>query len=236
MAAGVARTGYPRELIEIVPNGSDLSIFKRDKGHGRAFRQRLGIGDEKIVVGYAGTLGRVNGVGYLVNVATALKNDPRFVFLLIGDGQERQEIEAAARDRGLLNKSVFVHAQMAKAEMPAAFSAFDIATSLFLPIREMESNSANKFFDALASGCCVAINYGGWQEALLDEAQAGVRLAYHAQAAAQQLRDLAADPQCLEVYGSNARRLAVERFSRDVLAGQVEVILAKTVAEARRDV
>ena len=36
--------------------------------------------------------------------------------------------------------------------MVNVMSAADIATSLFIPLEEMEANSANKFFDALASG------------------------------------------------------------------------------------
>ena len=40
----------------------------------------------------------------------------------------------------------------------------------------MWANSANKFFDALASGTPVAINYGGWQADLLEETSAGIVL------------------------------------------------------------
>jgi glycosyltransferase involved in cell wall biosynthesis len=236
IAAGVARTGYPEERIAVVPNGSDLAFFERNMERGRAFRQSLGIADDKIIVGYAGTLGRINGVGYLVHVAAALKEDLRFVFLLIGDGQERQQIEAEAREHGVLNRNLLMHAQMAKNDMAGAFSALDVATSLFLPIREMESNSANKFFDALAAGCCVAINYGGWQADLLDEFHAGVRLSNAPGSAARQLQSLAEDPQRLKSSGCNARRLAVERFSRDGLAALVEAALAKVVAERQPNV
>jgi glycosyltransferase involved in cell wall biosynthesis len=236
MAAGVAHAGYPSVRIAIVPNAADLDFFKRDVARGREFRRGLGIDDEKIVVGYAGTLGRINGVAYLAHVAAALKQDARFVFVVVGDGQERAEIEAVARDQGVLNHNFLIHGQMAKTAMNAVFSAIDIATSLFLPIREMESNSANKFFDALSAGCCVAINYGGWQAELLDKAQAGMRLSNDPKTAAQQLKQLAEDPQRLRTFGCNARRLAVERFSRDNLAAILEAALVKVVAEGRRNV
>jgi hypothetical protein len=38
----------------------------------------------------------------------------------------------------------------------------------------MWSNSANKFFDALASGTPVMINYQGWQADLLRDSMAGI--------------------------------------------------------------
>ena len=115
--------------------------------------------------------------------------------------------------------------------MADIFSTFDVATSLFLPIPEMESNSANKFFDALAAGCCVAINYGGWQAELLNESGAGVRLSSNPQLAARQLQSLAEDPERLKAAGLEARRLAVERFSWDELAARVESVLAEAIAE-----
>ena len=43
---------------------------------------------------------------------------------------------------------------------------------------ELEANSANKFFDYLAAGKPVVINYGGWQQALLEETGAGIRIKY----------------------------------------------------------
>lgn len=51
--------------------------------------------------------------------------------------------------------------------MPTLFGAADIATSLFVDMPEMWANSANKFFDGLASGTCIAIDYQGWQADLL---------------------------------------------------------------------
>jgi glycosyltransferase involved in cell wall biosynthesis len=233
IAAGVARTGYPSKKIHVVPNGSDLDLFKRDAFLGDAFRMEAGIPKEKILVGYAGTLGRINGVAYLAKLAAQLKDDQRFAFIVIGDGQERGDIEALAKSLSILGRNFFMLPKLAKAKMPAAFSAFDVATSLFLPIPEMESNSANKFFDALASGCCVAINYGGWHADLLQQSVAGFRLATNIPQAATQLQVLMSDKQQLAVFGRNARRLAEEQFSRNKQASSVDAILRNVVGCAK---
>jgi glycosyltransferase involved in cell wall biosynthesis len=230
MAEGIARTGYDAEQIEIVPNASDLDLFKRDEQLGREFRRTFGLAEDGIVVGYAGTLGRINGVGYLAELAAQLKHDARFSFVVIGDGQERAEIEARARSLAVLGRNFFMLPKQPKNKMPAAFAAFDIATSLFLPIPEMESNSANKFFDALASSCCVAINYGGWHAELLRESGAGFRLSTNIPQAACELQQLMGDRQQLLTCGRNARQLAEERFSRDKLASRVEAILTNVVS------
>ena len=62
----------------------------------------------------------------------------------------------------MLDETLTVQPPLPKREIPALLAAATVATSLFRPIPEMESNSANKFFDALAAGRPVAINYGGW--------------------------------------------------------------------------
>ena len=232
MAAGVAATDYPNEHITIVPNSSDLDFFQRDPSRGKKFRRQLGISDHQVLVGYVGTLGRINGVGYLVRVAAALQSDSRFVFAVVGDGQERDIVENLARELGVWNRSFFLLPAMPKKDVPAVLSAFDIASSVCLPIRELESNSANKFFDALAAGCCVAINYGGWQAELLQEFSAGLRLSSDPVHAASELRDLANHPERMETFGHNARQLAEERFSRDKLTAIIEGVLAESVAES----
>jgi glycosyltransferase involved in cell wall biosynthesis len=233
MAEGIVRAGYPRERVVIVPNGSDLELFRRDTSLGLAFRRRMGIDDGKILVGYLGTLGRINGVSYLVRIAAALKGDARFVFLVMGDGQEHEQIAALAHAEHVLDRNFLMHPKIAKSQVPAVLSAVDIATSLFLPIPEMESNSANKFFDALAAGCCVAINYGGWHAQLLQGAAAGIRLDSDTRRAAAQLQALADEPGRIKSAGLNARLLAEESFSRDVLAAKVQAVLTGAVGGSR---
>jgi glycosyltransferase involved in cell wall biosynthesis len=232
MAAGVARAGYREDRITVVPNGSDLDLFRRDAVRGREFRQKLGIPEASIVVGYAGTLGRINGVSYLVHVAAALKADRRFIFVVVGDGQEREQIRTLARECAVLDQNFLMLPQLPKVGMPDVLSAFDIATSLFLPIPAMESNSANKFFDALAAGCCVAINHGGWQADLLERARAGFRLANDPGQAARDLQTFAEDPDRIGTAGHCARLLAEQRFSREELAARIAAVLTEAVAEA----
>ena len=121
--------------------------------------------------------------------------------------------------------------KVAKAQVPDVLSAVAVATSLVVPIPELEANSANKFFDALAAGCCVAVNYGGWHAQLLQETGAGIRLDADPRRAAAALQALADEPGKLESAGRNARRLAEERFSRDELAAKIQAVLASVVGE-----
>jgi glycosyltransferase involved in cell wall biosynthesis len=114
-------------------------------------------------------------VEWLVRLAAAVARlDPDVRFLLVGDGRQGPAVRDLARDLGLLDRTVVVRDPVPKSAMPGILAAADVAASVFAPLRGMEDNSANKFFDALAAGRPVVLNYGGWQAELVRE-QTGER-------------------------------------------------------------
>ena len=117
--------------------------------------------------------------------------------------------------------------------MPSLLAAATVATSLFRPIPEMEANSANKFFDALAAARPVAINYGGWHRELLAGSGAGIALATAPRAAAEQLAAFLADAAAVTRAGAAARRLAETRFDRDALADEFASVLERVARTGR---
>ena len=93
--------------------------------------------------------------------------------------------------------------------MPALLSAATVATSFFIDLPEMQNNSANKFFDALAAGKPIMINYGGWQAELLRKTQAGLIVpADDPRTAAEQLNTLISDQASLRKMGTASKHLA----------------------------
>jgi glycosyltransferase involved in cell wall biosynthesis len=190
------------------------------------------LGSKKIVL-YAGTLGVINGVSYFVDLAfEASKLSSDVCFVIIGGGKEWDLVNARAIELGVLNKSLFMYPSIPKTDLLSAFAAASISTSLFVDLKPMEANSANKFFDSLASGTAVAINYGGWQVPVLESYQAGLQLSRNVSSAALQIIDLLNNETKLEEMGRNARRLAEEQFSRDVLASRLERCLTDVVGES----
>lgn len=233
MRDGVVETGYPAAQVTVIPNSCDLDIFRVPENMGDAFRQRYAWLQDRPLVVYSGTLGKINGVAYLAEVAAAAKSlDPEVRFLVIGEGAELELVTQTARDLGVLDENFFLLPPLPKREIPAVLSAADLATSLFVPLPEMWANSANKFFDALASGTPICINYRGWQEALLLERGAGLVLdPLDAPEAARQIVAVLHDPEWLRNAGLAAGKLAEEEFSRDRLAETLERVLLDAVAQ-----
>jgi glycosyltransferase involved in cell wall biosynthesis len=178
-------------------------------------------------------MGRINGVSYLVKLAAATKAyAPDVRFLVVGGGQEESEVQALARQLGVLNNNFFMISHVSKQEVPAILSAATVATSLFIDLKEMWANSANKFFDALASGTPVAINYGGWHADIIRESGAGIVLdAHNIDSAKDTLLQALQNKAWLEQAGQKARQLAEERFARDKLANELEEVLKLAVSQ-----
>lgn len=106
--ATVYEVGH-REQYRVVPYGIEVSDLADQAEHGRReFRRELGIGSDDVAVGIVGRLERVkNHALFIEGAALALKKldaDPgagRVLFLIIGDGSLRPELEAQAREAGI---------------------------------------------------------------------------------------------------------------------------------------
>jgi glycosyltransferase involved in cell wall biosynthesis len=230
MADGVRRRGIPADGITIIPNSCDVELFDVPARRGKRIRDRLiGIHLDQPLVLYAGAFGRVNGLAYVVRLAEAMREfAPETWFLLVGEGTEREIILQEAEQRGVLNRNLWVWQPIPKQEMPDLFAAATVACSVVMPLKELEHNSANKFFDALAAGKPPVINYGGWQAELLEETGAGLALPPHnIEQAASMLASFLRDKKRLSRAGRAARTLARTRFHRDDMARQLEATLRR---------
>ena len=103
-------------------------------------------------------------------------------------------------------------------------------SSLFVSVKEMESNSANKFFDGLAAQKPLLINYSGWHADLLRKNNAGLVLAGKGfDDAANDIIKAVKDTQCMREMGKNSSILADTFFDREILALQLEKVLLYAV-------
>ena len=119
---------------------------------------------------------------------------------------------------------------MPKKDIPALLSAATMASALFIDLPEMRPNSANKFFDALASSTPVLLNYGGWMHDLVQQHSCGLAMWQQPiELVAEQLDQKMNDDEWLKQAGLAARRLAEEEFDRDTLATQLMSVLELTI-------
>ena len=166
---------------------------------------------------YAGTFGRVNALSFLLQVAKLLRSYPAIEFWLVGDGAEAHLLQAEAQAL----PQVRFFPPVPSEEIPYWLSEAHIGVSTVLPLPILNTNSANKFYDYLACGLVVGLNYGGWQAEFLKREGCGFS-ALTAEAFAQEILRYYWNRSLWEASAARARRAAETYFDRRKLA---EVLL-----------
>ncbi len=166
------------KAVTVIPNASDTDLFslKSDFSIKTEYSNRLYEIRERHekVVFYTGTLGMVNNLSYLIDLASYSKGD--IAFVIVGSGKEKFELEQLSQENGTLNRVVYFFEAMPKNHLYIIHQLFDLSCSTVLPVEELFANSANKIFDAFASGTPILINHEGWLAELIRSSGCGLIL------------------------------------------------------------
>ncbi|MBL7185121.1 MAG: glycosyltransferase family 4 protein [Phycisphaerae bacterium] len=231
MKEGIVSAGVPDGKVTVIPNASDLDLFRPDTD-GSSQRERLGLGDRFAAI-YFGAMGLANGLDYVIEGARILaeRGNDQIVLVLHGSGGKRAELQKMVRDLKLTNV-IFSDPVPDKTEVARIVAGCDVCMTIYRAAKE-HTWSPNKMFDALAAGKAVVINVPGWLGETIENNNCGRSLDPHSpQALADVLEELAADPQLCRQMGKNARSLAEREFARDKLADRLETVLLETLTHA----
>jgi len=224
MKEGVVQAGVAAEKVTVIPNASDLDLFRPDLD-GRAAREKLGLGQRFAAI-YFGAMGMANGLEYVIEAARILagRGKDHIVLVLHGSGGKRPELENLARNYGLTNV-VFSDLVPDKDQVARIVAGCDVCLTIYRAAKE-HTWSPNKMFDALAAGKPVLINVPGWLGETVDRSNAGRYVdPYQPEALADTLETLSNQPELCRRMGANARALAEREFDRRILARRLEDVL-----------
>ena len=117
------------EKIFVAAHAVDNSQYNRKIGEAEiaALRDRLGLGDHKIVL-YLGRLEDEKGVEYLINAFALVKAD-NVVLLIVGDGSVKKRLVGLAQELGIAAKTRFA----GYASPEEAINYYALADVLVLP-------------------------------------------------------------------------------------------------------
>lgn len=226
MKKGITNSGCDENKVFVVPNFSNRELFNPNLT-GEKFRlDREWLKDSPLLV-YTGTFGIVNGVSYLVDIAEQLLNLKSNVkILLLGDGRELSKIKSYAKEKNVLNSNLFIEPSINKEQLPEVLAAADLASNIVINVPEVWNNSANKFFDALASGTPVLINSGGWQAELIENKKIGiVTYGLSLYQAAEKINQFLQNKNVLELSSKNAHKISKSYFDKNDLIKNIHEVL-----------
>lgn len=219
--------GFAEEKVTLIEPRMDGSLAGLRPGEASAFRQRYGL-EEKFLVTYSGNLGVKQGLDVVIDAAALNRGDSSMLFLLVGNGADRQRIESRARELELPN--VRFLPLLDREEFRGLMAASDLCLVTQQPAVS-EIAFPSKIVTYLAAGKPIisSVNLESEVARLTVESEAGKAvMAGDPRALAEAVRQLrGAD---LRQLGENARQYACRRWSAERVLGHLEKILVATAA------
>lgn len=205
---------FPLTKVIDVTNAANIPLFS-----GKAPFQNRGQLQSKKYAIYTGNIGLVNNSLWLLEAAKVLQAKGRtdLKILLVGEGQQREEIEAEIKKNEL--QTMLIWGLMPKKDLVGLIQNASVS---LVPLRGtpvLDTSSPNKFFESLAAGVPVIQNTQGWMKDFLAEHQVGFTLDPNDPIQlAEKLIELDEQQAMLEEMGKKAHHLAAQLFDKDYLA------------------
>ena len=207
--------GINPDKIAVVKNGVDLSLFSPIPKKNE-FSKPLGISD-KFVVSYFGTLGMAHGLKVVLEAAKKLENNSDIVFLIVGDGAEREHLLRLKDEMKV--KNVLMLPQVEKSKMPLLWGASDVSMVLLKKDDLFKTVIPSKIFEAMAMKKPIILGVEGESQEILRKSEAGICIEpENADELAKAVLKFYADPSLVKSMGENGRVFVEKNFSRDTLA------------------
>lgn len=212
---GVARA----DRFAVVPYGFDLPEWSAADDDARTrIRAELSLDDDTFAVGWAGRLTAIKRPLDLVRTLALLRErSVRAALVLVGDGEQRQETEALARELGVWDDCRFVGFQRQIREWYAAVDA-SLLTSANegTPVVAIESLAAGR--------PVVATRAGGTGTVVIDGENGYLRPIGDIEGLADRLALLARDPSLRERLGERGSADVRSRFTIDRMTDDLDAV------------
>jgi len=217
--------------LVVVPNWVDTDRM-RPGPRQNEFRHKYGL-DSHFIVSYAGTIGYAQDLDTVIESAALLKQHAEIAFVFVGEGGEKQRLQAKAESLGLTNVLFLPIEPWEK--YPLVLQASDaclvnLKPTLTTPV------VPSKLLNIMASGRPVVANVppDGDAARIIRQANCGLCLeAGDARGLAEAILKLYRDPHLADELGRNGRCYAEARFSLEVCVRQYEALFRDLIGQGK---
>lgn len=201
----------------MIPNAADFTLsevvaanFNRDE-----FRKSHDL-DGRFVITYVGAHGLANHLQQILEAGKHLE-DTDVLFLLIGNGMEKENLKAMAVEMKVINVR-FVD-PVPKSEVFKYIMASEMGASVLKNVETFKTVYSNKTFDYFSCKKPVLMAIDGVSRQLIEDADAGTYVEpENIEEYGRVIRSYLTDPNKLRRQGENGYQYAKENFDRRVLA------------------
>jgi glycosyltransferase involved in cell wall biosynthesis len=162
-------SGISEKKLSVITNGVNLDFFSRH----HAVKHRINhISNGRFIVSYIGTLAYQYGLDNVLDTAKLLNDREDIVFLFIGEGPQKKEIENKIEQLKLVN--VILLDGVPLEQVRDYYTQVDV---VLIPLRNLpilESTIPVKLLESMAMGIPVIINANGVARDIMEAGRAGL--------------------------------------------------------------
>jgi len=234
IAPGMARIIRERtrhaQKVRLIPNFVDIRVIA-PRPRNNAFSREFGL-DGRFTVVYAGNMGPAQGLEILLDAADLTRDDGKILYVFVGDGTLRGQLEQVARERRLSNV-VFI-AQQPYHRVPDIYGASDLCVVPLVSSLIAEAVPSKVYRIMAAERRVLAITAPESDlAAVVLESGAGIVVDHgKPQALAQAITRVMESPDA--DMGKRGRNYAVQHVSRDRIVDEYCELLARAVVEPQQ--
>lgn len=212
--------------VTIIPNSVDHKNF-RSTVSPREIRRQLGLSEDVPVVGVLAALRPEKDLRTFLGAAALVGKDlPEAQFLLIGDGNERSNLERCAFDLGVSDRVSFLGDQ---AEVANLLAALDVCV-----LSSLSESLPNAVLEAMSVGRpVVATDVGGIPELVVDGETGYLVPSRDPGAMANRILELLRSEERRSAMGHAGLERAQRQFSPEVIKIQLESLYDRLLRNRR---
>lgn len=212
------------DQVVVVSLGLDLEPLVAAPARRGELRRELGLPADAPLAGIVARLVPVKAHEVFLQAAKAIAPvRPDMVFLIVGDGERRAELEGAVRAAGLDGRVRFLGW---RADLDRLYADLDVVV-----LTSKNEGSPVALIEAMAAGRAVVSTRAGGVEDVVTDGETGVIVPIgDAPAVARAILDLIEDPARAARLGAAARAFVVARFGSRRLVGDIDALYQRLLA------
>lgn len=227
MAAKLVQEGVQLSAIKVIHNWADGQNILAVKRENNQLRLEWDL-HNKFVVGYSGNLGRAHEFDTILDAAEALQGCKNIIFLFIGGGAQRGDLEEKVKGRNLTN--FLFKPYQPREQLSLSLSAPDVHLISLQPSLE-GSIVPSKFYGIAAAGrpSLFIGSTDGEIPRILREARCGFSVEIgQVKEACEIIRMLANDSEACAGLGHRARALFDQKYDMGHALNSWEMLIGST--------
>ncbi len=228
-----------RDQFKVIPLGIDLSVFENAESRRENLRGELQIADDVILVGIVGRITEIKNHALFLRVVKLyeqrkIESDSPLRFVVIGDGNLREELERTAKTLGI---SHLVNFLGERADLENIYPSLDIlaltSNNEGTPLSIIEAMANSRPVISTAVGGVVdliGVENSRRGDFAIHERGIGVD-AENAKGFFEGLMFLAGDPDLRRNLGQKGRDFIVNSYSKERLISDIKALYTKLLNE-----